>query len=141
MPLIKQCGIGAFQVVHSRRQVWFRRLQKQVKVIGHKYVCEYFPAVADCHTMEESEPFPAIVVIANNVALINATVRDMEHTASNFNPNASRHLCPFLRGRGHDFWKLANLIAFGAHRRELPISKNCRPDPGQIAAPTSGYLA
>ena len=62
--------VAAFERVHAGGEIQVGEFEEDVEVVGHEDVCEDSPAAAGGDAVEESEPLVAIIVVADDVAVI-----------------------------------------------------------------------
>ena len=68
MPPIEPGGITRVEVVHSRREIWLRGLDEEVKVIVQQHPGEEPPPVTECDTIQQFQPLFAVPIVTHNDA-------------------------------------------------------------------------
>ena len=83
--------VAAFERVHAGGEIQVGEFEEDVEVVGHEDVCEDSPAAAGGDAVEESEPLVAIIVVADDVAVIDTAIGDVIETADQFDAQSPRH--------------------------------------------------
>lgn len=91
MTFVEQRRVAAFERVHAGGEIQVGEFEEDVEVVGHEDVCEDSPAAAGGDAVEESEPLVAIIVVADDVAVIDAAIGDVIKTADQFDAQSPRH--------------------------------------------------
>ncbi|HEY7207603.1 MAG TPA: hypothetical protein VH416_05130 [Gaiellaceae bacterium] len=75
--LVEPLGMDAAQPLHPAGELLLRRLEQQMDVIPHQRVCMAAPVVADDAFRQQREVAPAIVVVAEDLATVDAAHGDV----------------------------------------------------------------
>jgi hypothetical protein len=84
VPAIEPLGVGAVQPLHAAGEVRFRRLDDQMKVIGHEHVSNDGPAEACGRHAEEGEEGPPIMIVAEDRSAFVTARGDVVERSSEF---------------------------------------------------------
>ena len=74
---------AGIQIVHPWGQVRLRRLQEQVKMVGHQRPGKHSPATPRRHAVEQLQPLRPVRVVPHDRAPLQPAARHMVHPARN----------------------------------------------------------
>ena len=91
VPAVEATGVGPQQPFHADNQIRLRRLNHQVKVIGHQAEAMYLPAgLVTALTQRLQKPLPVLIILEDSLTAV-ATVHDVIDGTRIFHSQLARH--------------------------------------------------